>query len=121
MKKLILATVLLLVMACGDDEPVDELFIPNISNQWESNRNSFFFFAAENNGVNESDFTGNEQKEGDNFEFTGHFKNYDIEFTFSDGTEVGIQYKGKIVKGSDPLKIKATGTNGQQVELMQKL
>jgi len=121
MKRLIVVAVLLLVMACGDDEPVDELFIPNISNQWESNRNSFFFFAAEKNGVNESDFTGSEQKDGDSFEFVGHFKNYDIEFTFSNGPEEGIKYQGKMVKGSDPLKIKARGANGQQLELVQSL
>ena len=128
MKKIILATFLFLIAGCSsDDGGFLDLFIPNISNQWESDRDSKFFFNPENTGVSESNFIGSEQtanadENGETFfEFTGRFKNYDIEFTFTNGTEKGIKYTGHFIKGSNPLRIEVTGTNKKKVKIVQIL
>ena len=123
MKKLILATLLVSLIACSSDDSniIEDLFIPNVSNQWESDRNTTFFFNPAKTNVNESDFTGSEQGSNESFELSGHFKNYDITFTFSEGPEDGVKYTGKFIKGSNPLTIKVTGTNGEKIEIKQKL
>lgn len=114
-------TKLLLISAtffitCSED--ILEVFIPNIANQWESSRGSFFFFSPAQTDVSESTFTGNEQN-GTTDDFTGKFKNYDIEFTFSNGNESGVRYIGKFVKNSNPLKIDVKGANGVRLILTQ--
>lgn len=117
-RKLYLMLMLSLAIACGEDSPVDELFIPNIDNAWNSSRNSTFVTSADKKDVNESDFTGNEtDSNGDSFDLTGHFKNYDVEFTFTNGPEAGVKYTGRFVKGSDPLKMNVTGSNGVSLTL----
>jgi hypothetical protein len=121
MKKVMFATLLFLLVGCGsDDNILADIFIPNVSNQWTSDRGSRFFFNPDERDVNESDFTGSEQN-GNNFEFSGHFKNYDITFTFNEGNEIGVKYTGKFIKGSNPLRIKVTGTNGETIEITQVL
>ena len=119
MKKIFLASLLLLSAACADDDTgIDGLFIPNVSNQWTSNRNSIFFFNTESTNVSESTFTGNEQPLDNNdvYELEGSFKNHDIEYTFTSGPETGVKYTGKFIEGAS-LKIKATGSNGNKVEI----
>lgn len=117
-RKLCLVLMVSLAMACGEDSPVDELFIPNIDNAWNSSRNSIFVTSAEKKDVNESDFTGTEtDSNGDSFDLTGHFKNYDVEFTFTNGPEANVKYSGRFVKGSDPLKMSVTGSNGVSLTL----
>lgn len=109
----------LFYVRCSTDELI-EVFVPNISNQWESSRNTKFFFVAAKDSVSESTFTGNEQDE--NFETTdleGKFKNYDVEFTFTSGPEDGVKYTGKFLKNSNPLQMKVTGTNGQSITITQ--
>ncbi|EOR92921.1 hypothetical protein ADIARSV_4009 [Arcticibacter svalbardensis MN12-7] len=111
---------MLLATACTDDDAsIDDLFIPNVSNQWTSDRNSIFFFTTEQSNVSESTFTGNEQPQdnsNDVYQLEGSFKNHDIEYTFSSGPETGIKYTGKFIEGAS-LKIKATGSNGKKVEI----
>lgn len=117
-RKMCLLLMVSLAIACGDDSPLDELFIPNIDNAWNSSRNSTFVTSAENRDVNESDFTGTEtDSNGDAFDLTGHFKNYDVEFTFTNGPEANVKYTGRFVKGSDPLKMNVTGSNGVSLTL----
>lgn len=127
MKTLTLVAMLFLLMTgCSSDDGdsiIDDLFIPNVSNQWESDRNSTFFFNPKDGktNVNESDFTGSEQTEDDSFKLAGHFKNYDINFTFSEGPETGVKYTGKFIKGSNPLRIEVSGTNNKKIKIIQKL
>lgn len=123
MKKLYTTLLLtILLTSCSGDGGLLDLFVPNLSNQWESNRGTFFFFTADERDVNESTLTGNEQSNvGDIHNFTGRFKDYDIEFTFLEGPEKNVKYTGKFIKESDPLTIKATGTNGVKLEIVQRL
>lgn len=121
MKKIVFATLLFLIAGCSSDNDVVDIFIPNVSNQWESDRNSKFFFNPENTDVNESNFIGSEQTSSDNFEFTGFFKNYDIEFTFTEGAEQGVKYTGRFIKGSNPLRIEVNGTNKNKIKITQVL
>lgn len=118
-------SLLMLLSTCKDDSatgPADDFFIPNISNQWDSSRdNSKFFFNPEKRDVNESTFTGSEQGEGFNDEFSGKFKNYYIEFTFSGGKDANVKYVGKFIKGSNPLRIEVQGTNNVKLVLIQRL
>ena len=119
MKKIFLASLLLLATACSDDDTsIDGLFIPNVSNQWTSDRNSIFFFTTEQSNVSESTFTGNEQPldNDDVYQLEGSFKNHDIEYTFTSGPETGVKYTGKFIEGAS-LKVKATGSNGKKVEI----
>ena len=116
--------ILLLLSTCSEDNGMvsEEIFIPNISNQWESSRdNSSFFFNPEKQEVNESTFLGSEQGDKGTSEFNGKFKNYDIEFTFSEGEDAEIRYSGKFIKGSNPLRIEVTGTNNVKLVLIQRL
>jgi hypothetical protein len=128
MKKVMFATLLFLLVGCGsDDNILADIFIPNVSNQWTSDRGSRFFFNPDERDVNESDFTGSEQTDvedvnGDDFfELSGHFKNYDITFTINGGLEQGVKYTGKFIKGSNPLRIEVTGTNGKKIKITQVL
>ena len=129
MKKLMFAMLLLIIGACcsDGDSLIEEMFIPNVSNQWTSDRNSRFFFNPSNTKVNESDFLGSEQTtiadvNGETFfEHSGHFKNYDINFTFTTGEDKGVKYSGKFIKGSNPLRIEVTGTNGKKIVITQVL
>lgn len=119
MKKIILASLMFLSTACTDDDTtIDGLFIPNVSNQWLSDRNSEFFFTTEKTNVNESTFIGNEQPldNDDFYDLEGSFKNHDIEYTFTSGPEAGVKYTGKFIEGAS-LRIKATGSNGKKVEI----
>jgi len=110
------------LISCSGDGGLLDLFIPNLSNQWESNRETFFFFFADERDVNESTLTGSEQNDdGEIRNFTGRFKDYDIEFTFLEGPEKGVKYTGKFIKDSDPLVIKVTGTNGVKLQIVQRL
>jgi hypothetical protein len=97
------------------------LFIPNVSNQWVSNRNTTFNFSVAKTGVNESTFVGFENTDLESSDFSGQFSNYDISFKFKSGPETDILYTGNFVKGSNPLKITATGSNGKRLELTQRL
>jgi len=123
MKKLFTTLVVIISLtSCSGDGGILDLFVPNLSNRWESNRGTFFFFTADERDVNESTLTGNEQNNfGDIHNFTGRFKDYDIEFTFLEGPEKDVKYTGKFIKDSDPLTIKVTGTNGAKLEIVQRL
>jgi hypothetical protein len=118
---------LFLLAACGggasNADVTEDVFIPNVSNQWLSSRGTTFFFNPERTGVNESAFDGFEQDTitFENLEFTGKFKNYDIEFTFTSGPDSAIKYTGKFLKGSNPLKMRVTGTNNVTLEITQNL
>jgi hypothetical protein len=128
-------TFLLGIMICflagcsgGGSTPGDDLFIPDISNQWVSSRTSIFFFNADKTNVNESTFTGEEegtrtvdgQEISYNDDFNGHFKNYDISFTFTEGPDSLVTYSGKFVKGSNPLKMQLKGTNGKTLTITRQ-
>lgn len=107
----------LFYVRCSTDELI-EVFVPNISNQWESSRNTKFFFVAAQDSVSESTLTGNEQDENfETFDLEGSYKNYDVEFTFTSGPEDGVKYTGKFLKNSNPLQMKVTGTNGQSITI----
>lgn len=115
------ATLLFVIVSCGsDDNSLVDIFIPNVSNQWTSDRGSRFFFNPDERDVNESNFTGSEQSTIID-EFSGHFKNYDITFTFTEGDEKEVKYTGKFIKGSNPLRIEVTGTNGKKIKITQVL
>ncbi len=124
MKKTILTllTVSLLsivLIKCSTDD-VLEVFIPNISNQWESDRNTKFFFVASQDSVSASAFTGSEQNENfENFDLEGSFNRYDVEFTFVDGPEDGVKYTGQFIKNSNPLRMRVKGTNGVTLNITQ--
>lgn len=123
MKKQSTMTLMLMLLSaffyvrCSTDELI-EVFVPNISNQWESSRNTKFFFVAAQDSVSESTLTGNEQDENfETFDLEGSYKNYDVEFTFTSGPEDGVKYTGKFLKNSNPLQMKVTGTNGQSITI----
>jgi hypothetical protein len=100
-----------LIAACGEDSGLDDLFIPNVNNTWQSSRNSTFSLTSPSTDVNESDFTGNEFDDDGNFaELKGHYKNYYVEFTFLEGPDKDQLYKGNFIKGSDPLEMTVKGT-----------
>jgi hypothetical protein len=100
-----------LAAACGA-EGLSGVFIPNIGNDWTSSRNSLIVITPKDTGVNESDFQGNESDDTSFANFKGHFKNYDVNFTFDDGRDAGVKYSGQFVKDSKPLQMRVTGTNG---------
>lgn len=115
------AMLLLMLFSCSDSNdpsPLADLFVPNLSNQWASSRNSFFFFTADakGRGTNKSTFTGSEQK-GGNDDLTGSYENYDVQFTFDVSK---VTYKGKFIKGSDPLRMELKGTDGESLTLIQQ-
>jgi len=97
------------------------LFIPNVSNQWVSDRNTTFNFSPAKTGVNESTFIGFENTDLESSNLNGQFNNYDLSFKFTSGPETDIVYTGNFVKGSNPLKIKVTGSNGKRIEITQRL
>ncbi|MBC7745529.1 MAG: hypothetical protein H7096_10535 [Flavobacterium sp.] len=101
--KLLTMTCLLLFLmtGCGDDGAVSNLFIPDFSNNWESSRLTVFQFKPDALNVNKGNFNGDE----DGSLFTGSFNSYDINFTFSSGSEAGTTYSGKFVKDSKPLQM----------------
>lgn len=112
--KILCASCLLFIaFGCGKDgsNPILDVFIPNLSNQWVSSRNTNFFFLPDKDKVNESTFFGNEQ-DGASIPFKGSYKNYDINFTFEDGPEKGVKYTGKFIKNSKPLRMEVKGSNG---------
>lgn len=115
-KILFISCVFFMILSCGKNksDPIEDLFIPNLSNQWESSRNTNFFFLADKDNVNESTFLGNEQTGATN-QFLGSFKNYDIKFTFQDGPDKGVKYTGKFIKNSKPLQMKVKGSNGVEL------
>ena len=120
-KKLLSGLFLLLMLfSCSDSNdpaPLD-IFIPNLSNQWASNRNSNFFFLAETEGVNKSNFTGNEQDEDGNVaQLTGNFENYNVQFTFDVSK---VTYSGKFIKGSKPLRMELKGSDGKNLVITRQ-
>ena len=100
------------------DDGID-IFIPNLSNNWTSSLDPdvHYFFAPTpgNENKNESDFTGNDGVNN----LTGHYLNYDVSFTMSEGPEAGVKYSGKFIKG-DPLKMQLHGTNGVDMTLTRE-
>lgn len=123
MKKIIIAAMTVLCISFSpscDTNTLAEIFVPNISNQWTSNRNSFFFFLPDSTNVRSSTFNGNENRDANQDQFVGNFKDYDIEFTFTSGPDKDVKYKGKFIKGSSPLKISAKGTNGETLEILRQ-
>lgn len=115
---MLLSLCLLTLVKCGKDGPLD-IFIPNLANAWASDRGTSFLMSATTQGVNESTFTGTEQSPstGNIDDFNGKFKNYDIEFTFTSGTETGKKYIGKFIKGSSPLKIEARRSDDPSIRV----
>jgi hypothetical protein len=109
-KLITLFTAILIVIACGKDGGLG-FFIPNFSNLWFSDRNSTFDFDIQNPNTNESDFSGTESNndDGSRGDLTGHYKNYDVSFTFINGKDSGVTYKGRFVKDVEPLTMKVTG------------
>ena len=114
-----------MVFSCSKDASVLDIFIPNLSNQWVSDRNTNFFFNSDDpdKNKNESTFTGNEQNPdtGDVFQLTGKYKNYDVEFTFTEGPEKGITYTGKFIKNSNPLRMEMKAPGNVKVTITQNL
>ncbi|MDB5126982.1 hypothetical protein [Mucilaginibacter sp.] len=117
----ILAAIML--FSCSKDASVLDIFIPNLSNQWVSDRNTNFFFTSDNPDKNESTFFGNEQDPGtgDTFQLTGKYKNYDVEFTFTEGPETGVTYTGKFIKNSNPLRMEMKAPGNKKVTITQNL
>lgn len=101
-----LGLLLALLTACSADD-VLEIFVPNISNLWFSDRNSSFTLTPAQQNVNEGSFTGVESDDntGDEYNLSGSFKNYDISFTFSSGPEAGRTYSGQFVKDANPQRM----------------
>ena len=97
--------------------PVPDVFIPDVSNTWNSSRSSTFFFTADKTGVNTSNFVGQESSGAVADSLAGSFTNYNINFTFKKGTDAGVTYTGKFVKGSNPLQMQLKGTNGVSLTL----
>jgi hypothetical protein len=98
---------------CNKTSGVD-IFIPNLSNTWLNTANDdVFFFKDYQENVNESDFNGFDNLNGN---LTGHFKNYDIHFTFSEGAEQGVTYTGQFLK-EDPSIMKLKDDNGNEITL----
>jgi hypothetical protein len=97
---------LTLIFSCSADE-VLEIFVPNISNLWFSDRNSTFTLTPAQQNVNEGSFTGVESDDntGDDYNLSGSFKNYDISFTFASGPESGRTYSGQFVKDANPQRM----------------
>ncbi len=118
-KSLIAVVIMLIFTGCGADSIAD-LFIPNISNIWQSNRNSQFFFRDYTPNVNKSGFTATEEGIESIDTLAGSFENEKIEFTFSDGADKGIKYKGKFMKDSSPLKMELRGSNGETLILIKR-
>jgi hypothetical protein len=112
---------LYLLIACKKDGGV--FFIPNFPNDWESNRNSFFQFTPGELDVNESTLTGTEfsNEDGTFSDFTGSFKNYDVNFTFLNGKDEGIKYSGKFIKDSSPLQMRVTGDKNGEVLILTRM
>lgn len=113
-KYLLLLAIIFLAITipnCSKDSAGVDVFIPNLSNAWEdAANNNFYNFQNYQPNVNESDFDGFDNNNG---AFTGHFKNYDIYFTFSEGAEQGVTYSGQILK-SDPSVMNLTGNPGNK-------
>ena len=97
---------------------INDLFIPDFSNEWLSNRTDvIFFFNPDTTNVNQGTFGGSEQTDSGNFIVSGKFKNYDVQFTFTNGAESGVTYSGKFVKSSTTLEMQLKGTNGKKLNL----
>lgn len=109
-----------LVAACGG-EGLAGIFIPNIGNDWTSDRrSSLFVITPADTGVNESTFEGSETDfvcDTCDGTFEGSFKNYDVNFTFKSGPDNGVKYSGQFVKDSKPLQMRVTGTNGVSLKI----
>jgi hypothetical protein len=109
------------VFSSCDGSGLEDIFLPNISNLWQSTRSSTFFFSDYTDNVSESSFKG---KEEDGViaarNFTGKFKNYDVELTYINGPENNVKFTGQFVKGSNPLQMKFTGTNGVNLTLTRQ-
>ena len=109
-----------LAAACGADG-LSGIFIPNIGNDWTSDRRqSLFVITPKDTGVNESTFEGSETDfvcDTCDGNFTGSFKNYDVNFTFNSGPDKGVKYSGQFVKDSKPLQMRVTGTNGVSLKI----
>jgi uncharacterized protein YxeA len=119
---LILASIM--VFSCSKDASVLDIFIPNLSNQWVSDRNTNFFFNPDDpEKKNEATFTGSEQNPGtgDVFQLTGKYKNYDVEFTFTEGSETGVTYTGKFIKNSNPLRMELKAPGNKKLTITQNL
>jgi hypothetical protein len=122
-KILILSVLTSILLGCstsGDNSVMsgDDLFIPDITNQWTSSRGTFFNFDPDKTNVNQSTFTGQEEGATDD-NFNGKFKNYAVQFTFTTGNDTGVTYSGSFVKGSNPLVMKLKGSNGENLTLTQ--
>ena len=106
--------ILFLLAGCGK-EGIVGLFFPNFSNLWESSRDTRFQFTptASSVGKSEGDFNGDE----DGLKFKGKFNSYDIEFTFLEGPENTITYKGQFVKDSKPLQMIVRNKDGNQLTI----
>ena len=75
-------------------------FIPELGvafkNKASQNRDVFFITAVSEGAV-QSDIFGKESIDfSDNRDFTGKYVNHDIQFTFKNGPEAGVTYKGII-------------------------
>ena len=119
---LLIAFFALVAAGCskGGDDSLNDVFIPDVSNQWLSSRGTSFVFNADKTGVNQSTFNGFETSDQDSNNFSGSFKNYNISFKFSSGTESGVTYSGNFVKGSSPLKMQVKGSNGVSLTLTRQ-
>lgn len=102
---------------CGEDGIAD-LFIPNFTNNWTSSRETPFEFKPNATDVSEGSFTGTEDN-GIRNDFEGSFNNLDIEFTFLEGDEAGVNYSGKFIKDSKPLTMKVKGTNNVELTIIK--
>ncbi|MXV49635.1 hypothetical protein GS399_01520 [Pedobacter sp. HMF7647] len=117
-KNLVIVFLITFMASCGAE--VVAIFIPLLSAvRWDSDRNSqFFFFTVANEGKNESDFSGNEVDDGGSVRsFEGHYKNYDVNFTFTSGPEETVKYTGKFIKDANPQRMEVTGTNGVKLKI----
>ena len=118
-RNLLLSGIVLLTIACGA-EGLSGLFVPNIGNDWTSSRNSLFVITPQDTGVNRSTLEGNESTDSTFDNFHGSFENYDVQFTFEDGKDAGVTYKGQFVKNSQPLKMVVTGDKNNETLTITK-
>jgi len=108
--KTITRTAALLLLAiftdigCSDDSSdvgaVVDNFIPIISNAWKDiNSDYIYILSADSSDVPRGTFTGTRQdvnNAGNVADLNGSFVHEKIQFTFINGTPVGITYKGVI-------------------------
>ena len=106
-------------IACGKDDGGGSgggTFIPDLSNRWinkaDTTSTNEFFFLADQDSVNNSAFTGNENPTGggSQLHFAGSFTNHNINFTYdsTSGSKSGKSFSGTINDASNVITLSSS-------------